>query len=73
MKAKEELNLLKEEVEKLNAKLAELTEEELEQVFGGTDSGYIKIKIVCKACGKECNSLAELRNHACPKAILIED
>ena len=35
MKSKEELNALKEEVETLNKKLAELTEEELAQVFGG--------------------------------------
>ena len=35
MKAKEELNALKEEVEALNKKLAELTEEELTQVTGG--------------------------------------
>ena len=35
MKTKEELNTLKEEAEALNKKLAELTEEELEQVNGG--------------------------------------
>ena len=35
MKSKEELNALKEEVETLNKKLAELTEEELTQVTGG--------------------------------------
>ena len=35
MKTKEELNALKEEVETLNRKLAELTEEELSQVSGG--------------------------------------
>ena len=35
MKTKEELNALKEEVETLNKKLAELTEEELSQVSGG--------------------------------------
>ena len=37
MKTKEELNALKEEVETLNKKLAELTEEELTQVTGGSD------------------------------------
>ena len=36
MKTKEELNALKEEVEALNKKLAELTKEELEQVTGGS-------------------------------------
>ena len=35
MKTKEELNALKEEVETLNEKLAELTDEELAQVSGG--------------------------------------
>ena len=38
MKTKEELNALK-EVETLNKKLAELTEEELGQVSGGVDFG----------------------------------
>ena len=36
MKTKEELNAIKEEVETLNKKLHELTEEELAQVSGGT-------------------------------------
>ena len=36
MKTKEELNELKEEVETLNKKLAELNEEELAQVAGGS-------------------------------------
>ena len=35
MKTQEELNALKEEVETLNKKLAELSEEDLEQVSGG--------------------------------------
>ena len=35
MKTKEELNALKEEIESLNKKLADLTEEELTQVAGG--------------------------------------
>ena len=35
MKTEEELNALREEVEALNKKLAELTEEELKQVTGG--------------------------------------
>ena len=38
MKTKEELNVLKEEVETLNKKLHELTEEELAQVSGGAFS-----------------------------------
>ena len=35
MKTMEELNALRNEVEALNAKLTELTDEELKQVFGG--------------------------------------
>ena len=35
MKTKEELNALKKEVETLNKKLAELTEDEMQQVAGG--------------------------------------
>ena len=35
MKTKEELNALKSEVETLNGKLAELSEDELKQVAGG--------------------------------------
>ena len=35
MKTKEELDKLKDEFEALNKKLAELTEDELEQVTGG--------------------------------------
>ena len=37
MKAKEELNALKEEVETMNKKLHELTDEELAQVSGGVE------------------------------------
>ena len=36
-KTKEELNALKEEVESVNEKLAELTEDELKLVTGGAD------------------------------------
>ena len=39
MKSKEELDTLKEEVEAVNEKLAELTDEEIVQVSGG--SGYV--------------------------------
>ncbi len=35
MKTREELNVLKKEVETLNKKLAELSEDELKQVTGG--------------------------------------
>ena len=39
MKTKEELNALKEEVETLNKKLADLSEDELKQVAGGVIDG----------------------------------
>ena len=42
MKTKEELNAMKEEVETLNKKLAELSEDELKQVSGGvSESGIL--------------------------------
>ena len=43
MKTKEELNALKEEVENVNRKLHELTEEELAQVSGGFTIGGARI------------------------------
>ena len=49
MKTKEELNVLKEEVEALNKKLAALTEEELAQVAGGA---VICIDDNCENCKK---------------------
>ena len=52
MKTKEELNTLKEEVETLNRKLAELTDEELAQVSGGLDPGiYIRPDVVLSGAG----------------------
>ena len=46
MKTKEELNALKEEVETLNRKLHELTEEELSQVSGGdcSETDYAELE-----------------------------
>ena len=44
MKTKEELNALKEEIETLNKKLHELTEEELAQVSGGVEPPDIHYK-----------------------------
>ena len=41
-KTQEELNAIKEEVESMNKKLAELTEEELKQVAGGNIEQEIK-------------------------------
>ena len=45
MKTNEELNALKEEVETMSRKLAELTEEELVQVSGGVDIGDLGDRI----------------------------
>ena len=45
MKTPEELNALKEEVETLNKKLAELTDEELAQVSGGVETRVAKAEI----------------------------
>ena len=42
MKTKEELSALKKEVETMNRKLAELSEEELEQVCGGVSTSCPK-------------------------------
>lgn len=44
-KTKEELNAIKEEVETVNRKLQELTEEELELVTGGVDLPGDKLNI----------------------------
>ena len=49
MKTKEELNALKEEVETVSGKLAELTEEEITQVCGGAENNSFN---VCPRCGK---------------------
>ena len=43
MKTTEELNELKEEVETLNEKLRELTDEELEQVVGGAANPFADV------------------------------
>ena len=45
MKTKEELDALKEEVETLNKKLAELTEEEMKLVFGGAIPSFTESDI----------------------------
>ena len=53
MKTKEELNALKEEVETLNKKLAELSEDELKHVTGGNwwpdyygEEGYFRPTLI---------------------------
>ena len=44
-KSKEELDVLKEEVEAVNEKLAELTPEEIAQVNGGVGPAHIAVHI----------------------------
>ena len=53
VKTQEELNALKEEVETLNRKLAELTEEELAQVSGGWIYRDIEISLESENGGGE--------------------
>ena len=55
MKSKEELNALKEEVEAVNRKLAELTEEELVQVSGGNPSAQPNTDNPCPNNYTECS------------------
>lgn len=45
MKTKKELNALKEEVEALNGKLTELSDEEIEEVCGGETTWDIAVKL----------------------------
>ena len=54
MKTKEELNEIREEVEALSKKLAELSEEELAQVAGGREMKSIK---------PECGAFSVIPSH----------
>ena len=45
MKTKQELENIKEEIEKLNSEMQELTDDELEQVTGGTYADELKAKV----------------------------
>ena len=62
MKTKEELNALKNDVETLNKKLHELTEEELKQVSGGDSGEEVK---VCKKCGRQYTGSHICESHIC--------
>ena len=59
MKTKEELNALKEEVEALNKKLRELTEEELAQVEGGAGLENSALRAVAQHFGKSIGRKAD--------------
>lgn len=50
-KTQEELNKIKEEIESLNKKLAELTEEELKQFIGGIGPDNGMVSDWCPFCG----------------------
>ena len=46
-KSKEELKVIKEDVETVSKKLSELTPEEIAQVSGGVLSGFYKVELEC--------------------------
>ena len=52
-KTKEELDALKEEINKANEKICELTPEELEQVTGGRAGGPIGEAVIAKLSADE--------------------
>ena len=60
MKTEKELNALKEEVETLNGKLSELSEDELKEVAGGPEERTVlglKSATDCRMC--ECGQIIE--------------
>ena len=63
MKTQEELNAIKEEVETLNEKLHELTEEELEQVTGGSPK-LIPSPLLRLLTSEDNESLTALKDEA---------
>ena len=76
MKTKEELNALKEEVETLNQKLAELTDEELAQVSGGATATYIvkpgdTLSSIAQHLGVKMSDLKDMNNIKNPDLIEV--
>ena len=69
MKTKEELNALKEEVETLNKKPGELTEDEAEQVTGG----YWEDCVDCPCYGHIRNCIKAKNRRQCPHGHKITD
>ena len=65
MKTKEELSALKKEVETLNKKLAELSEEELAQVSGGRVDGTRRMRCFGDCYGNHYNC-TNRGNGLCP-------
>lgn len=68
MKNKEELNAIKEEIENLNMKLAELNDEELEQVSGGMSRGNRNV-VIMKA--RKLRNEGKITKKECDRLILI--
>ena len=66
MKTKEELNALKEEVETLNAKLAELSEEELAQVCGGKAKAVVLLGAETLFTIDDTSTEKQYENHIYP-------
>ena len=65
MKTKEELTALKEEIETLNQKLAELSEEELTQVAGGVGPNFFLKEILMPGLDDRLGGV-----NSCPKDAL---
>ena len=74
MKTVEELKSLRGEIETLNKKLAELTEDELAQVVGGTQEntcprGKTEMDQECKNCSETSASGPLLHSYTCDLGI----
>lgn len=63
MKTKEELNALKNEVEALKKKLAELNEDELKQVVSGRGQ---YMSMTCSCCKRTFNADISMMTVICP-------
>lgn len=66
MKTKEELNNLKNEIKTLNRKLAELTDEEMKEVTGGSYITHQQLAVYfCRDCGSY--TVAPIKRSGCDK------
>ena len=75
MKTKEELNVLKQECEKLDSKLRELSEDELDQVTGGASklAGYVPGFGVGVLMGGVFSMFANSTNLVCGRTSQLQD
>ena len=62
MKTKEELNAIKEEIDSLKKKLAELTEDELKQIVGGSSIPGLETIGPCPYSGSGNLTSEEIQN-----------